>query len=343
MITIKQIADNLGVSPTTVSNVINGRVDRMSPDTREKIEQALFENHYSFHTRSNKVSSGENMIVAGLCMAWDKNILMDPFCGELIGSVERELKVNDKYMIYSTPQTEEEILRLFAPWNVEGGILLGYKPKLCLDIQRKIGKPVIFIDSFFQEGKAEYDNVGLQDYEGAYELTSYMAKQGHRVMAFFCDQNPPQASSRERQRGMQRAMEEYHLAFEEEDTYFLPEDKNLRHETLRQFVRTMKKEYTAAFFVSDFFANEAISIFYSQGLSVPEGISVAGFDDNMYARLSRPQLTTVRQSPAEKGRAAVSLLMKRIKGEESPLRTIQLPTELIVRESIKNRFESSGY
>ena len=70
---------------------------------------------------------------------------------------------------------------------------------------------------------------------------------------------------------------------------------------------------------------------------MPEDISVVGFDDNIYARLSRPALTTVRQSPAEKGRAAVNLLMKRIYGEEVLAPSLQLPTELIVRESVANR------
>ena len=58
---------------------------------------------------------------------------------------------------------------------------------------------------------------------------------------------------------------------------------------LRQFVRKSGKRYSAAFFVSDYYANEAITIFYSKGLRVPEDISVTGFDDNIYARLSRPR------------------------------------------------------
>lgn len=75
---------------------------------------------------------------------------------------------------------------------------------------------------------------------------------------------------------------------------------------------------------------------------MPDDISVVGFDDNIYARLSRPALTTVRQLPEEKGKQAVELLMKRIRGEESPVRSLTLPTELIVRESTKAVFPSEG-
>ena len=69
---------------------------------------------------------------------------------------------------------------------------------------------------------------------------------------------------------------------------------------------------------------------------MPEDLSVTGFDDNIYARLSRPMLTTVRQKPEEKGKEAVGLLMRRIYGEEVPVGRRRLPTELIVRESVRN-------
>ena len=71
-------------------------------------------------------------------------------------------------------------------------------------------------------------------------------------------------------------------------------------------------------------------------MSVPEDISVAGFDDNLYARMSRPMLTTIRQSVEEKGEEAVKLLMQRIRGEEVIATSFKLPVELIVRESVKN-------
>ena len=157
-------------------------------------------------------------------------------------------------------------------------------------------------------------------------------------MAFFCDQQKPIGSNLDRYRGFRKAMERYRAPFSQEDYIYLPNEKNLRHEILRQFARRARKEnYTGAFFAYDLLANEAINIFFSQGLRVPEDISVTGFDDNIYARLSRPMLTTVRQQPAEKGRTAVRMLMRRIYGEEMLVSRIQLPTELIVRESVANR------
>ena len=77
-------------------------------------------------------------------------------------------------------------------------------------------------------------------------------------------------------------------------------------------------------------------MFFSKNLRVPEEMSVVGFDDNVYARLSRPTLTTVRQSPRQKGVEAVRLFLKRLYGEEVLARSMELPTELIVRESVRN-------
>ena len=155
--------------------------------------------------------------------------------------------------------------------------------------------------------------------------------------SFFADQQQPLGSNLHRLYGLQKAMEEHQLRFTTEDYVYLPLHENFRHEVLRQFAQHVKETgYTAAFFVSDFLANEAISIFYSKGLSVPEDLSVTGFDDNIYARLSRPMLTTVRQKPEEKGKEAVGLLMRRIYGEEVPVGRMELPTELIVRESVRN-------
>lgn len=177
MATIKQIAEELGISPTTVSNVINGRTGKMSAETREKIEEALCKYHYETAGKSGGAAAEENMIAVGFCMGRNKNVMTDPFCGELLGAIQRAVKSYGRYIVLDVPETEEDLIRLCAPWNIDGAIVLGWKPEQCARLQQKINKPLVFIDSCFEDMEAEhsmeteysmeaYDNIGLQDYEG---------------------------------------------------------------------------------------------------------------------------------------------------------------------------------
>jgi LacI family transcriptional regulator len=333
MITIREIAKKLGVSPTTVSNVINGKTGKMSDETRHKVEEALIRNHY-VHERKNKDGEWEQKLIAVyFCLGTRKHVLTDPFCGSFLEGIERELRAYDRAILCGTVGSNEEFEDKLRGSNIEGGILLGCEPDNCTTLLAKMNKPVVFVDS----GDGEYDNIGLQDLEGACELTSYLIRQGHKKIAFLSDQKAPIASNLERLKGYQLALERFGMNYDEKDYFFLPLDENLRYEVLRQFAGCAKeKGYTACFFVSDYLANEGINVFFSQNLSVPGDISVAGFDDNIYARLSRPMLTTVRQSPEEKGQEAVRLLMKRIYGKEVLVRNLHLQTELIVRDSVRS-------
>lgn len=336
MATIREIAEHIGVSATTVSNVINGHTEKVSPDTLEKVEQALEEFRYGRQISKTPATSQISVIAVGFGMDHSRNMMMDPFGGELFGAIEQAVHQYDRHVLYFTPETEEEVLKVSAPWNVEGVILLGWRQELCGHLARRCTKPVVFVDSFFGEGMPEYNNVGLQDYRGAYEMTSYLIRQGHRRIAYLCDQEEPIASSRERLLGCRAGMEAAGLSFTDQDSYYIPPDKYMRHEVLRQFVHTYRGKYTALFFDSDFYASDAINVFCSQGIRIPDEISVVGFDDNIYAQLSRPALTTVRQSPTEKGGQALKLLMQNIRGKASPVSCIRLPAELVVRDSVRN-------
>ena len=333
MITIKEIADQLGVSATTVSNVLNGRAGKMSQETRQRVEEALLRNHYVKEKKNNSGEPQHHLVAVYICLGKKKHVLTDPFCGSLLEGIDRELRKYHRAMVCGTVDDNESFAKVLQNSNLEGAILLGCEAEFCTALVHQIPIPIVFVDSY-GEG---FDNIGLEDYEGGYEMTSYLIGQGHRKIAFFGDQQHPMGSNLYRFHGLQKAMEEHKLQFYKDDYFYLPQHDNYRHEVLRQFAQNVKKTgYTAAFFISDFLANEAISIFYSKGISVPEDLSVTGFDDNIYARLSRPMLTTVRQKPEEKGKEAVGLLMRRIYGEEVPVGRMRLPTELIVRESVRN-------
>ena len=211
MITIKELARQLGVSPTTVSNVINGRTEKMSEQTRMRIEEMLIKNHYVQENRGGNSQDELKLVIVEFFFGEREHIYTDPFCAELLEAIEKELEKTGRNVVCSTVYSEDEFLKKLSAHNVEGSIILGCDPKRCEALCKRTAKPLVFVDC----GEGNYDNIGLQDREGARELTSYLIKQGHRKIAFFCDQEEPIASNRSRLVGYQEALKKH------EETYGL--------------------------------------------------------------------------------------------------------------------------
>ena len=110
----------------------------------------------------------------------------------------------------------------------------------------------------------------------------------------------------------------------------------MRELELQQWLPKLK-EYTALFVASDLYALEVSVFLQIRGVRIPEDISVAGFDDLIYARLARPRLTTISQNIAKKAQMAVeALLALRDKDVEQVAREQQvLPVKLVERESVR--------
>ena len=173
-LTYKEMAKELGVSPTTVSNVINGRTEKMSEQTKLRIEEMLVKYHYVQDSRGGRNSQEElKLVVVEFFFEMRERIFTDPFCSELLESITRELEGNGRSVVCSTVQSEEEFLKKLTARNVEGAIILGCDPDRCEELCRGTSKPLVFVDS----GEGNYDNIGLRDREGAREITSYLIKQ----------------------------------------------------------------------------------------------------------------------------------------------------------------------
>lgn len=120
MVTIKEIAEELGVSTTTVSNVIHGKTRKMSAETRKKIEEALVRYHYVADYRTEKETEELKFILVSFCLGTKENILMDPFCGEMLGTIEKELHLYHRNVWYDSSLNEDELIRKSQAFQVEG-------------------------------------------------------------------------------------------------------------------------------------------------------------------------------------------------------------------------------
>ena len=339
MITIKDIAELAGVSPTTVSNVLHGRAEKMSSETLERVKRVIKEQNYVSNMAGRLLANYGSRII-GVIMTYERrndiNAIQNPFYSEIVGALEKNIRKEGYYMMLYTSGGAEESIQMALSWNVEGLIILGCPPQDCRKLREELDKPVVFVDTYFEENAESYDNVGLKEYEGGYRMTEYLIAMGHRRIAFLADEEHPVGVDSERLRGCRDALRAAGITPSERDYIPLPFKQEERDRLIRSLCAGRIAEYTALFFASDFYAIDAVNVLVSEGIRVPEDISVVGFDDNIFAVECRPKLTTVRQNISEKAYYAVRKVMELIMGTAAEERNIKLPVELVLRESVKN-------
>jgi len=340
MITIKDMAAQAGVSPTTVANVLHSRTNKMSKETLQKVQDVIDKSNYVSNMGARLLANYGSRII-GVIMNYDRrsenNVISDPFYGTIIGSLEKEIRENGYYMMLYTTENVEEVIRLASSWNIEGLIALGCNTPDIVKMKERLHIPVVFIDSYCDDlNDIKIHNIGLDDYGGGYLMTNYLIHQGHKRIAFLADEAKPKGVDLMRLNGYKTALSENGISFKDEDFIPISFRKQTRHNILWEFSQNRIKNYTALFFASDLYACDAIHLFQSQGIRVPEDVSVVGFDDNHYSEYCSPMITTVHQEISDKGYNAFNLLHKLIKGDECDNFDIHLPVKLVIRESVKH-------
>ena len=335
MIRIKDIAQRAGVSATTVSNVIHGNTRKVSQATIDKINRIIEETNY-VPSMGARVLAGNGPRIIGVIVGTEERFreekLQDPFTGSILGKIETELSRRGYYMMFHMSSGMEENCQLASAWNVEGLLTIGISAEDNLEIRRLSRAPVVSIDVYY--GKRAIPNVGLDDFSGGYEMAKYLLKKGHRRILFLTPWDV--GVDKARWEGVQKALREYGVERIEECRQLMPCAHEERMELHRRNLEKYRR-YTALFFSSDYYAAEGIQFLHDEGIRVPEELSVVGFDNNSYATLIRPALTTVAQDVREKGWQAVDMLMKLIEngGEEGVKTQTKLPIRIVERESVR--------
>lgn len=334
MITIKEIATQLNMSTTTVSNVIHGKTGEVSPATIKKVEDYLKKVDYVPNINARNLAQNESKIIGvALKARADKyeNLLMDPFVSELIGGIEEAIRNAGYFMMLYISRDTDEIMRHVSTWNVDGLLLFGMIDDDGIRVSEKYKKPIVCIDTYSIEGLKHFINVGLNDRQGCFDMVNYMIKQGHKKIAFLTDNM--NGVDYERFSGYRYALEGNGISYEE--SWFLkirPRSEEI--EASLEEICHRAEEFDAIMCVSDLYAVQLMCALEDRGFSIPDDLSIAGFDDTMLGRLHRPALTTVHQNVKEKGIVATNTLLQRIRGEKTP-KQIQLPTKLMIRDTVK--------
>ena len=299
MIRLQDIAEMAGVSRTTVSNVINGNTKRVSQKTIDKITAILKEQNYVPHMGSVMLSGHGSRIIGvvlGFTYAHGMQSLQDPFVGELIGNIRMETEEKGYYVMLIGGEDIQNVVDIASKWNVEGLIILGYNEERYRSLSRKLNKKMILIDAY-PKGAYTFQNVGVDDYSGGYQIGEYLYSCGYKKALFIAETD--RDSDYYRWMGFKQAMEKEGGFCSRSRYIVVPGEKKYR---LRKYEELLPHffEAKALAFSSDYDAIEALNFFFDKGIKVPDQISITGYDDSMYASMVRPKLTTVHQDVQKK-------------------------------------------
>lgn len=339
MVRIKDIAQQLGVSSTTVSNVIHGKSNKASPELVAKIKETLEREHYVPNMAGVLLAQSDSKIIAIVLsnnIRYGDKMLQDPFIREMLAGLEESIREKGYFTMLHNTKDISDVARIAAMWNIAGTVLFGFSKEDCETLRKRTDTPMVTIDGYFETDIDNYVNVGVDDFDGGYQVGKYLVDMGHKNALYIIDNH--NGCNKYRLAGFKKAMVEAGNHFDESNSPLIGANEFEQ----KQFFENMCNEiingtniYTALFFASDVYAIGAINYFQDKGINVPEQISIVGFDDTAYATVVRPYLTTVKQDILLKSVVITNTLMNIINKYDIPSKDLKLPVELIERKSVK--------
>jgi LacI family transcriptional regulator len=336
-VTMKDVAELADVSTTTVSHVVNN-TRYVSELTREKVEDAMQTLGYRPNYLARSLRSGETKTI-GLLVPDASN----PYFAEIARQIE-DLGYGKGYSVIlgnsdNNSYKQANYINTFIAKKVDGVILISTGSKTS-ELQPLIDNdiPIVLADRDVSRPCA--DVVLLDNVRAAYEATRYLIELGHECIACITGQKDLFAST-QRVKGYKKALTEFNIPIRDN----LIEMGDFRFEGGELAMQRLLEKScspTAVLALNDLMAIGAMKAIMGAGLSVPNDISVIGFDDIQFASAVKPALTTMAQPQKDFSHFTVDTLIQRMAGEiQGEHQRIILPAKLVVRESTKRNMKQS--
>jgi len=327
VVTIKAVADFVGLTPGTVSVVLNDSpAARSIPQkTKNRIHAAAKELNYRPNFFARTLRSKRTYTIGVIAAE-----IGDSYGSLVIRGIEEHLRTMDYSFLTVVHRHDEQLLRrntqLLLQRGVEGFITVD------TPIYETPSLPTVAVAGHKKVNGVT--NVVLDHVRAAALALSHLVGLGHERVAFMKG-NPLSSDSRIRWRAICEVARGIGLRIDPELTVQIDVDDptpQLGYPFARQLL-ARNKPFTALFAYNDISAIGAIRALQEQDLRVPRDVSVMGFDDIPSAAFTTPTLTTVRQPLARMGHIAAETLLERISGRKDYPSEIAVEPDLVVRES----------
>lgn len=323
---ISDIAQELGLSTATVSNVIHGKTAKISEQTVRRVQQALEQRQYIPSMAGILLAQNASRIIGIFVNDHEKyegHTLDDVFIASSLNHLSTEIEAHGYFMMVKKAVCAEDILQFSSMWNMDGVVMIGFCQQDYAYLRSHMHIPFVVYDGFCASTE-RIVNITIDNYDGGQQVAGHFLALGHRRAVCVADND----AGVDRQR-MQGFRDRFGAA--QTQTLLLPMNREKRHDFFCSALPVFRS-VTAVFAASDYYAAELMQFLQQAGLRIPEDLSVAGFDDIPLSTLVCPRLTTVHQDGAQRARLAVEQLLL-LRDGQAVRSERTLPVRLIVRES----------
>ena len=323
---IQDIAEELGVSTATVSNVIHGKTGRVSDETVRRVTALLEERQYIPSMAGVLLARNSSRIIGVFVNDHEKyegHTLEDAFIASSLNCLSAEIEANGQFMMVKKAKSAGEILQFASMWNMDGIVVIGFCSQDYTYLRSHMRIPFVVYDGYCEHPERIL-NITIDNFDGGYQVGRHFRELGHRRA--LCISDNAICMDMERYRGFCGG-----FAPGKAELLVIPMQKEQRWAFYRGHLEKFRK-VSAVFAVSDHYAIDLMRFLTEQGFCVPGDMSIAGFDDTPICEMVHPALTTVRQDGALRAKLALEKLGELGRGLSIP-GEIMLPVSLVVRGS----------
>ena len=323
-ISIDDVARESGVSPATVSRVINNK-SSVKEENRQRVLAAIKKLKFQPSVFAQRLAKGKSNVV-GLVIPRYEGVFYSFYVLELIrgiGTMCEVLKLDLLLHLTSAKST----LNLKGVGGIIFADIITNQHQLEYALEQRVPSVVInhFVDSL------DVSCISIDNTKGAKEAVDYMAGLGHRRIAHIAGDLITQAA-RQRLEGYKKGLKINNLEFREDYVAKTDYSRGQARSAAYQLLR-LNQPPTAIFVASDSMALEVMVVATELGKSIPGGVSIIGFDDNPSGLYAPVSLTTIKQPLIKMAQESVKELNRLMSIHSSKIAKRVLPCELVVRES----------
>ena len=337
MANIRDVAHKAGVSPATVSRILNdNQVYKTTDETRERVLRAVTELGYQAPVRRHTQPASESASVGfsiGVLLATTRGKYSDPYYLSILSGIENELaRLGGTVSLIQTELELEDqvVLSRLLSAGLSGLIMMRPLSEPLFERLHSLIPHIVGIDT----GHMPIDNVEYDHLRVSRMAVEYLYKRGHREIGYIGGSvgSAPMKRSR-RYRSYLATMADLGLEVRPEWVINCDWDER-KCVSLLEKTRREHGLPTAFYAASDLMAMAALRGLYQMGLKVPDQVAVIGMSNIEMSQYANPPLTTIDVPTVEMGITAARTITARIRGDKTLPKRILLPSRLIERDSV---------